>query len=208
MSITLYTAQASIGWVSHIALEESGLEYKAVALDFSRQQQASEDYLKINAKARVPSLVVDQGIITETPAILTYIAQIAPDSPLGLPEDIFEQSGINSFNNYLCSTVHVAHAHKMRGHRWVDDEAAQKAMTANVPKTLGLCIDLIESEYLKGPWVHGDNFSISDPYLYRISTWMDSDGVDINKYPKVKAHRKAMEERDSVKAVVAFFESA
>jgi len=197
VSITLYTAQASIGWVSHIALEESGLDYEAVALDFSRQQQTSADYLKINAKARVPSLVVDQGIITETPAILTYIAQLAPNSPL-----------VNSFNNYLCSTVHVAHAHKMRGHRWVDDEAAKKAMTAYVPTSLGLCIDLIEGELLQGPWVHGDSFSISDPYLYRISTWMDSDGVDINKYPKVKAHREAMEARESVKAVVAFFESA
>jgi len=207
VSITLYTAQASIGWVSHIALEESGLEYQAVALDFSKQQQSSDDYLKINAKARVPSLVVDQGIITETPAILTYLAQIAPESTLGLPKDLFEQSVINAFNNYLSSTVHVAHAHKMRGYRWVDDEAAQKAMTANVPKTMGLCIDLIESDMLKGPWVHGDTFSISDPYLYRIATWLDSDGVDINKYPKVKAHREAMQARDSVKAVVAFFES-
>lgn len=208
MTITLYTALASIGWVSHIALEESGLDYEVVALDFSKQQQSSADYLKINAKARVPSLVVDQGVITETPAILTYIAQLAPNSPLALPEDIFKQSAINSFNNYLCSTVHVAHAHKMRGHRWVDDEAAKKAMTAYVPKSLGLCMDLIESELLQGPWVHGDSFSISDPYLYRMSTWMDSDGVDINKYPRIKAHREAMEARESVKAVVAFFESA
>lgn len=208
MSITLYTAQASIGWVSHIALEESGLDYKAVALDFSRQQQSDAEYLKINAKARVPSLVTEHGVVTETPAILTYIAQLAPTSPIALPQDVFEQATINSFNNYLCSTVHVAHAHKMRGYRWVDDEAAQKAMTENVPKTLGLCIDLIEAELLKGPWVHGDAFSISDPYLYRISTWMDSDGVDINKYPKVKAHREAMEARNSVKAVVAFFESS
>lgn len=208
MSITLYTALASIGWVSHIALEESGLDYEVVALDFSKQQQSSADYLKINAKARVPSLVVDQGVITETPAILTYIAQLAPNSPLALPRDIFKQSAINSFNNYLCSTVHVAHAHKMRGHRWVDDEAAKKAMTAYVPKSLGLCMDLIEGELLQGPWVHGESFSISDPYMYRMSTWMDSDGVDINKYPRIKAHREAMEARESVKAVVAFFESA
>jgi len=208
VSITLYTAQASIGWVSHIALEESELEYKAVALDFSKQQQSSNDYLKINAKARVPSLVVEQGVITETPAILTYIAQMAPNSVIALPSDPFSQAAVNEFNCYLCSTVHVAHAHKMRGYRWVDDEAAQKAMTANVPKTLALCIDLIESDLLQGPWVHGDTFSISDPYLYRISTWMDSDGVDINNYPKVKAHRQAMEERASVIAVKAFFESA
>jgi len=205
VSITFYTAQASIGWVSHIALEESGLDYKAVALDFSKKQQSDADYLKINPKARVPSLVVKEGVITETPAILTYLAQMAPESPIALPQDIYKQAVINAFNSYLCSTVHVAHAHKMRGYRWVDDEAAQKAMTANVPKTLGLCIDLIESDMLVGPWVHGDTYSISDPYLYRMSTWMDTDGVDINKYPKVKAHREAMDARASVQTVKAFF---
>lgn len=204
--IKLYTASASIGWVAHIALEESKLPYEAIALDFSKQQQASEDYLKVNAKARVPSLLVDDGVITETPAILTYLAQVAPDSTLGLPESPFEQAKINEFNLYLCSTVHVAHAHKMRGHRWVDDEAAKQALTANVPTTMALCADMIESQFLKSPWVHGDRFSTSDPYLYRMSTWLDNDGVDINNYPKIKAHRDAMEQRQSVQAVKAFFE--
>jgi len=191
--------------VSHIAIEESGLPYEAIALDFSNNQQGSAEYLQINPKARVPSLVVDKGIITETPAILTYLAQMAPDSPLGLPDDPFEQAGINAFNMYLCSTVHVAHAHKMRGYRWVDDEAARKAMTENVPKPMAACMDLIESEMLTGPWIHGERFTISDPYFYRMSTWLDPDGVDITLYPKIKAHREAMEARASVQAVHAFF---
>lgn len=205
MTMTLYTAMASIGWVAHIALEESGLAYKAIELDFSKKQQSDADYLKINPKARVPALVLDKGIITETPAILTYLAQTAKESIIALPEDPFEQAAIHSFNSYLCSTVHVAHAHKMRGSRWVDDKAAQEAMTANVPNTMAACFELIEKEMLKGPWVHGNTFSISDPYLYRISSWTESDGVDINNYPKVKAHRDAMDTRDSVKAVKAFF---
>jgi len=206
MSITFYTAQMSIGVASHIALEESGLEYELIALDFSKQQQASDDYLKVNPKARVPSLIVKEGIITETPAILTYLAQRAPKSALALPDDAFDYAQVQSFNSYLCSTVHVAHAHKMRGTRWVDDEAALKAMTANVPTTMALCCDMIEEQMFKGPWVHGDTFSISDPYLYRISTWLEGDGVDINRYPKVKAHREAMEQRDSVKIVNAYFQ--
>lgn len=208
MSITFYTAQASIGVASHIALEESGLEYSVVELDFTAKQQTSDDYLKINPKARVPSLVVEQGVITETPAILTYLAQCAPSSSIALPNDAFVYAQIQSFNSYLCSTVHVAHAHKMRGTRWVDDEAAIKVMTENVPKTMALCFDMIEEQMLKGPWVHGDSFSISDPYLYRMSTWLESDGVDINRYPKVKAHYELMAQRDSVKVVESFFQPA
>ena len=206
MSITFYTAQSSIGVASHIALEESGLEYQLIELDFAQQQQASQDYLKINPKARVPSLVVDMGILTETPAILTYLAQCAPGSTIALPDDAFAYAQIQSFNSYLCSTVHVAHAHKMRGRRWVDDEAALQAMTDNVPNTMALCMDMIETQMLKGPWVHGDTFSISDPYLYRMSTWLEGDGVDINRFPGVKAHRDRMAQRASVKTVESYFD--
>jgi len=205
MTITFYTSQQSIGVASHIALEESGLDYKLVALDFTKDQQKSADYLKVNPKARVPSLVLDEGILTETPAILTYLAQIAPESSLRLPEDPFAYAQIQSFNSYLASTVHVAHAHKQRGSRWVDDESAINAMRSNVPKTMALCFDLIEEQMLIGPWVHGDVFSISDPYLYRISTWMEGDGVDINNYPKVKAHRELMATRASVKTVESYY---
>lgn len=207
MSIILYTSSTSIGVVSHIALVESALPFKVVSVDFAKKQQSSADYLEINPKARVPSLVVEEGIITETPAILTYLAQMAPNSSLALPENPFEHAQIQSFNAYLCSTAHVAHAHKMRGSRWVDDEAALKAMTQNVPKTVALCFDMIEQQMLQGPWVHGSGFTISDPYLYRISTWAEADGVDINNYPKIKAHREAMALRDSVRAVEAYFQS-
>jgi len=205
MSIKFYTNRKSIGVVSHIALEESEISYELIELDFSKDQQKTGEYLKVNPKARVPSLVLEQGILTETPAILTYLAQVAPSSPIALPDDPFEHARIQSFNSYLCSTVHVAHAHKQRGTRWVDDESALKAMRDNVPKTMAICIEFIESNMLIGPWVHGDTFSISDPYLYRISTWLEGDGVDINNYPKVKAHHEMMAQRSSVKRVESFF---
>ncbi|MFK7853547.1 MAG: glutathione S-transferase family protein [Granulosicoccus sp.] len=207
MSITFYTSQSSIGVATHIALEESGLEYQLVEVDFTKQQQSDQSYLKINPKARVPSLVVQQGILTETPAILNYLAQCAPNSSIALPDDIFANALIQSFNSYLCSTVHVAHAHKMRGRRWVDDAQALSAITDNVPKTVALCFDMIEMHMLKSPWVHGSRFSISDPYLYRMSTWLEGDGVDIDRYPLVKAHRERMASRASVKAVEAFFKT-
>ncbi len=207
MSIKFYTNRKSIGVVSHITLEESGLKYELIELDFSKDQQKSGYYLEVNPKARVPSLELEQGILTETPAILTYLAQMAPESAIGLPDDLFMHAQIQSFNSYLCSTVHVAHAHKQRGTRWVDNESAIAAMRDNVPKTMALCTEFIETNMLKGPWVHGDTFSISDPYLYRISTWLEGDGVDINHYPKVKAHRELMAQRDSVKRVESYYDA-
>jgi hypothetical protein len=115
----------------HIALEEG--EYEAVRKSLSDGDQRQPDYLAINPKGRVPTLITDQAVLTETRAILTYIAQLYPDSPLGLPADPLHHAQIQSLNLYLCSTLHVAHAHKQRGTRWADVPAAIAEMRRNSP---------------------------------------------------------------------------
>ena len=80
--LTLYYAPGTCALASHIALEEAGAAYKTVRLNFKTDDQKKPDYLKINPKARVPSLVTDRGTITETPAILIYIAQSFPTAKL------------------------------------------------------------------------------------------------------------------------------
>jgi glutathione S-transferase len=47
--------------------------------------------------------------------------------------------------------------------------------------------------------VLGDTYSICDPYLYTLATWLEGDGVDLNRIPKVRGHRERMAARDSVK---------
>jgi glutathione S-transferase len=99
--------------------------------------------------------------------------------------------------------VHVAHSHRMRGSRWADDPAAIEAMKKKVPQSVGDCFQLIEREMLKGPWVMGNAYSISDMYLFTLAQWLEADGVDIGKLPKVAAHRRRMAEHPAVKKVVA-----
>jgi glutathione S-transferase len=190
---------------SHIALEEAGADYKVTRLDFSKSEQKSADYLAVNPKARVPALVTDKGIITENPAILLFIAQTHPEANLAPMSDPFALGQIQAFNNYLCSTVHPAHAHKMRGYRWSDDAAVIEAMKIKVPQNMTDCFALIETESLKGPWVMGDNFSIADIYLYTIATWLEGDGVDTALFPKIIGHRSRMEQREAVKKVRAVY---
>jgi len=150
----------------------------------------------------VPALVTERGILTETPAILAWIAQTYPQAKLA-PVDPFEFGQVQAFNSYLCSTVHPAHAHRSRASRWSDDPAAQKTMQAKVPQNMSECYTLIENDFFKGPWVMGEAYTICDPYLYTISGWLAADGVDIAKFPKAHDHFKRMEARPAVKAVLA-----
>lgn len=199
----LYYATGTCALASHIALEEAGAEYSTVKINFATSEQRSPEYLAINPKGRVPSLVTDRGILTETPAMLAFIAQSFPKAKLAPLDDPFAFAEVQAFNSYLCSTVHVAHAHKTRGHRWVDDPAAMEAMKRKVPETVGACFELIESKMMRGPWVMGDSYTICDPYLFTIAKWLEGDSVDPARFPKVKAHRDRMAGRPAVGKVVA-----
>ena len=199
----LYYAPHTCALASHIALEEAGADYELTRVSFSAKEQQSPEYLAINPKGRVPALVTDRGVLTETPAMLAYIAQSFPRAGLAPLTDHFAFAQVQCFNSYLCSTVHVAHAHRMRGYRWADDPAAIAEMQRKVPQSVGACFDLIERDMLRGPWVLGEMFTICDPYLFTLAQWLEADGVDITRLPRVIDHRNRMAERPSVRKAIA-----
>lgn len=207
--LTLYYAPGTCALASHLALEFSGSPYESVRLDFKQQQQRSPEYLRVNPKGRVPALATDRGVLTETPALLQFIAQSFPAAKLAPLDDAFLLAKVNEFNSYLASTVHVNHAHKGRGYRWVDaeDTAALEAMKKKVPQTMGESFALIEEKMLQGPWVLGQQMSTSDLYLYTIATWLEGDGVDVKRFPKLADLMRRLEADPRVQKVLASHKS-
>jgi glutathione S-transferase len=201
--IQLYYAPHTCSLASHIALEEAGAAYSTVRIDFPSNEQRSPEYLAINPKGRVPAIVTERGILTETPAMLAFIAQSFPHARMAPRDDPFAFAQVQAFNSYLCATLHVAHAHRMRGHRWADDPAAIAAMQRKVPQSVAACYELIENGMLKGPWVMGDAYTICDPYLFTVAQWLEGDGIKPAQFPRVADHRRRMSERAAVRKVVA-----
>lgn len=201
--LKLYYTPGTCALASHIALEEAAAPYTTERVDFKTNQQNSPGYLEINPKGRVPSLVTDRGILTETPAMLAFIAQSFPKANLAPLEDPFAFAQVQSFTSYLCSTVHVAHAHKGRGYRWASEESSFADMKRKVPESMGAAFALIEKKMLKGPWVMGETYTVCDPYLFTLAGWLEGDSVDIATMPKVADHARRMAERPAVKKVLA-----
>jgi glutathione S-transferase len=201
--LKFYFAPHTCALATHIALEEAGADYSAVKVDFATSEQRSQAYLAVNPKGRVPSLATDRGVLTETPAMLAFIAQAFPTAGLAPLDDPFAFARVQAFNSYLCSTVHVAHAHRMRGYRWVDDEAAIAAMKRAAPRSVGACFELIETGMLAGPWVMGETYTICDPYLFTLAQWLEADGVDLSRLPRVREHRERVTERPAVRRAIA-----
>jgi glutathione S-transferase len=201
--IKLFYAADTCSLASHITLEDAAADYAIARVDFATNQQRSPNYLAVNPKGRAPALVTERGILTETPAMLVFIAQSFPRAGLAPLDDAFRFAQVQAFNSYLCSTLHVAHAHRMRGNRWADDPSAIAAMQRKVPETVSACYEIIEARMLGAPWVMGDRYTICDPYLFTMAQWLEGDGVDPSRFPKVIDHRRRMSERPEVRRAIA-----
>lgn len=200
--IRLFHAWGSCALASLIALEEAGAVYEVAVISTHDGDQRKPEYLAINPKGRVPALVTDSGILTETPAILAWIAQSFPQAGLA-PTDPWAFAQTQAFNSFLASTIHVAHAHRHRGYRWADLDVSFEHMRRKVPQTMTACFQLIEDEMLAGPYVLGTAFSICDAYLFTLADWLEGDGVDPRQFAKVHEHRERIRVRPSLRKVLA-----
>ena len=169
-------------------------------------QQDALDKAAAEFEGRVPVLVTDHGVLTETPALLAYVAHSFPGARLA-PADAHGFARMQELHSYLASTVHVAHAHRPRASRWADEPDAIAAMQRKVPHNMAECFDFIERHYFAGtdvdPWVMGAQYTVADGYLFTIGTWLEGDGVDIARFPKVYAHAQRVRERPAVQRALA-----
>lgn len=204
MTLVLHYARNTISLATVIALEELELPYRLVRVDFAKTEQRSPEYLDLNPLGRVPTLETPHGLLTETIALLAYVADQKPEAEL-LPRDAFQRARALSFTSYLASTVHVAHAHRMRGTRWVDasETEALAAMQRKVPQSVLDAFLLIERHRLGEPWVLGARYSICDAYLFTLAQWLEADGVDTRQLPCVLAHRDRVRERPATQRALA-----
>ena len=200
--LTLYYAKGSSALASHILLEEVGAEYSVHEVPIQKGAHKEPSFMEINPKMRVPALRTPEGVITENPAILNYVAATHPEAGV-LPDTPFERAQADALNAYLCATMHVAFAHKLRGARWADSQEALDNMAAKVPANLADCAALLEEHYIKGPWALGDTYTTCDAYLALVPQWLGKAGVDLDAYPKLKAHRDASLKRPATLAVLA-----
>lgn len=199
----LYYAKGTISIAVAIALQEAKLDWEPVRVDFASGEQTKPDYLAVNPKGRVPALQLDDGqILTETGALLDYVAASAPDAGL-IPADAANAAHMRGVMYYLASTMHVNHAHGMRGSRWADKQESWDDMKAKVPETMRASAAFVAAECLRGDYVLGGQFSIADPYLFVVCNWLEGDGVSLHEFPKISDYLKRMEARDSVKFVRA-----
>lgn len=193
--LTLHYAPRTISVAVAMTLEHIGRPYQAVKVDFANAEQKKPAYHAVNPKGRVPALETPDGILTETGALLEYVA------PELVPADAFAAARMRELMCYLNGTMHPHHAHGLRGERWADDAASFADMKRKVPQTMAACSAHVEAVLSTLPFASGEMQVLSDPYLYLVLTWLEGDGVDIADYPVLQAFQQKMAAQPAVVAV-------
>ncbi|SEM61985.1 glutathione S-transferase [Loktanella fryxellensis] len=199
--LTLHYNPLTVAPTIAIVLEELGLDYTAVLVDFVTKAQAAPAHLALNPKGRVPVLVTDAGVLTETGAILYWLAAV--HGPHLVPADAFQAARMRETMYYLAATLHVNFAHALRGARWADRQASWDDMTAKAPETFAASLAYLEGHLDLAPFVVGDGYTLADPWLFVLTAFASRLKIDVADYPKLAAHQAMMNDRASVQAARA-----
>ena len=204
MKPTLYYAPNSCALASHIALEEVGADVDYVRLDLSKGDSRHPEYLKLNPKGRVPVMRTDRGVLSESPAILAWIAQTWPQGNIAPVNDPWAFAQVNSFNHFLSGTLHaIGYSGIFRSMRFADDEASRAAVKEKAYQTVTESLDLIEGKLHADAWVHGDAYTTSDAYLTVLYGWRRALDRELRPFPKLAALEARVLARPAVQRAIA-----
>jgi glutathione S-transferase len=166
---TLYWAPGASSIAPHIVLEEIGNPYRLELVQIDQQGTAeiltSPAYLKINPKGRVPALTVGDRVLTETPAIMTYLARRHPEAQL-LPKDPEAEARCFEWMNWLSTAIHaIAFGQIVRPQRFVTDAKDYPAVVARGRQNAATAFGFIEQQLQGRTWTVSDQYTIADAYL-------------------------------------------
>ena len=198
--LILYYWPGASSIVPHIVLEEIGTPYQRQLVNLAQGEHKSDAYLKINPHGKVPALAVDNTVLTENVAILTYLARRFPEAHL-LPDGAIEEARCLSTMAWFASAVHTTFAHIIRPERFATDKAAHGNLKETARDIFwNNCREI--NELLDGKaWTMGAHYTVCDPYalfFYDLGTRIK---LPIHELAAYAAFSKRMLERPAVSKV-------
>ena len=193
----LFLKPGSCSLASHIVLEEIGRPYDTETVDLAKKLTASgADFWAINPKGYVPALLLDDGdLLTEGPAILQYLADLAPELQLAPANGSKARYQLQSWLTFIGTEVHKNFSPFFNPA--ATPEMKELART-NLQRRLGYVNDQLAGR----DFLMGDTFSVADAYLFTVTNWARLVKVDLSTFANLLAYRARVGERPGVQAAM------
>jgi glutathione S-transferase len=201
MEIALYYAPNTCALAPYITLTEAGADFEVHPLDFRKRENFSPEYLKINPKHKVPALMVDGKILTENVAIHQWVHRTFPEAKI-LPADPWDELQAISIHAWCASGIHPFLSRINNPLKVCDAAGASESVIKCAME--GLFENFrIADDRLAGREYFFNHFTAPDAHFFWCTRRVTQLGVDLSGFPNVMAHFKRMQERPSVKKLLA-----
>lgn len=193
----LYFSPGACSLSPHIALREAGLPFELEQVNLrTKQTKDGSDYRAINPKGQVPVLKLDDGqLLTEGPAIVQFIADQKPQSKLAPANGTIERYRLQEWLNHITSELHKSFTPLFNSKTVPETKAA-------FIEAIGGRFDLISKHLENRQYLMGDTFTVADGYLFTILNWTGHVGIDLAKWPVLKAYQARVAARPAVHAAL------
>ena len=202
MTMKLYYAPGACSLASHITLEEAGVPYETQKLNLAEGDQRKPEYLKLNPRGRVPTLVADGQVLTENVGIISYVAGGHAAGKLW-PKKTWDQAKLVSTMAWLSNTVHPAYGHVFRPERYVDGDDHKEAVKAKGRETFWGYMKEIDGLLEGHNWCVANQFTPADGYLLVFYRWANRQKMPVRELKNYSALMDRVMARPTVKKVMA-----
>jgi glutathione S-transferase len=199
----LYWSPGAASMAAHAALEEVGADYALERVRLDRPRDPA--YLALNPTGRVPTLAVgDSLVVSETAAILTYLADRHPEAGLAPAPTDPQRPAFVQWTCYLTNTLQPAFSAWYHPERYIDDPAQFDAVRRKAGETLrGIWALLDRHLEQHGPYMLGDHFTTCDLMVQMFSEWREPHPDLLDRCHQVARLSRQVGERPSVRKMMS-----
>jgi glutathione S-transferase len=189
----LYFSPGACSLSPHIVLLEAGLAFEAERVDLASKRTAGgADFYAIQPQGYVPALQLDGGLVlTEGPAIVQYLADLAPHKQLAPPAGSLGRYQLAAWLNFISSELHKNFAPLFNP---AAAAAVKDYARANLARRLAHPGEVLAA----GEYLMGKQFSVADAYLFTVLNWAGKVEFDLAPWPALAAFQARVAARPAV----------
>ena len=199
--LQLYYFRDNASLAPHLLLAETHIDYSLCLVDRNSNAQKSKEYLKLNPAGRIPTLVHNELVLFESPAICIYICELDPNSQFIPPAGRVNRPLFFQWLTYLNNTLQTEYMLWRYPDRHTTDARGIEGIKASQELRLAGILALLDQELRKKPYLLGSTVSACDHFLFMLALWCEKLSRPPTSFPNLYRFMCEMSKRAAVQRV-------
>ncbi len=200
----LYYSSGACSMSCHIMLEEAGVNYEAIEVDWDdAKSPVLSQVQKMNAMNQLPILITDDGKqFDQNIAIHEYVADKAPEKRLLPPPGSFERAEALNWMSFACSDLHMSVGALFGLNAISSDPAVKEPVRKYMLEKANKVLKYLDDKLAGKDYVMGKQFTPADAYAFVVTGWTEWLEIPLTPYKNIQSYRQRIASRPAVAKVL------